>query len=191
MHPFGGKTKQCAKELSAQVNCSSERPILAQPPLSAEDRFLALSPVHRGALEGQQRVDSGAFEAQHSRSRGLSHNPQFSASNRRCRYLEFRSTQSGRLCRREWKLIGRSSSESSRLQLALEFVEEAPIRVLGDQRLRARLNQADFVQPQCVETQRVLRVGFPPEVLRRRCITLSPIWKRGSYSLSERKRAAR
>src|ERR1700748_3683162 len=84
----------------------------------------------------------------------------------RLRIQEFRSTQSGRFCLREWKLIGRSSSESSRLQLALEFVEKAPIRVLGDQGLRARPNQAYLVQPQCVETQRVLRVGFPPEVVR-------------------------
>jgi hypothetical protein len=37
------------------------------------------------------------------------------------------------------------SSESSRLQFALEFIQESPIRVLSDELLRAGLDQPCFV----------------------------------------------
>lgn len=43
------------------------------------------------------------------------------------------------------------SSENSRLQLALEFVQETPIRVLGDELLRAGLDQPCFVHAQRVK----------------------------------------
>ena len=42
----------------------------------------------------------------------------------------------------------RSPLFRSGFQLALEFVEEAPIRVLGNELLRAGLDHARFVQPQ-------------------------------------------
>src|ERR1700735_384408 len=51
------------------------------------------------------------------------------------------------------------------LQLALQFVEETPIRVLGNELLRIELDQARFVQPQCVEAEAILRVVVPPNVV--------------------------
>src|SRR5689334_5497026 len=49
-----------------------------------------------------------------------------------------------------------TQSAGSRLHLALEFIEKAPVGVLGNELVRTRLDQAHLVQPQCVETQRVL-----------------------------------
>src|SRR4029077_17126231 len=60
----------------------------------------------------------------------------------------------------------------SRLQLALELVEEAPIGALGDDLLRARLYQPGFVQAQRIKPQRVLVIVFAPFVVRnlRECL---------------------
>src|SRR5437660_4026031 len=54
----------------------------------------------------------------------------------------------------------------SSLHLAFELVEEAPIGSLGDDLLRARLDEARFVQTQGIESDRVLGVVFPPFVVR-------------------------
>src|SRR5690349_12031561 len=56
-------------------------------------------------------------------------------------------------------------SAGSRLHLALEFVEKTPIRVLGDQRLRARPNQARLLQPKPIEAERVLGIVVTPYVV--------------------------
>src|SRR5271169_4075819 len=58
------------------------------------------------------------------------------------------------------------SPPCSRLQLAFEFVQEAPIRAVGDNLLRARLDNTGFVQAQRVEADRVLGVVLPPIVVR-------------------------
>ena len=52
------------------------------------------------------------------------------------------------------------------LQLLLQLVEEAPIRALSDQLLRTRLDEADLVQTQSVETERVLGIGITPSAIR-------------------------
>src|SRR6266478_6416619 len=62
--------------------------------------------------------------------------------------------------------FGLSLSERSRLHLAFELVQEAPIGALGDDLLRARLDEARFVQTQGIESDRVLGVVFPPFVVR-------------------------
>src|SRR6267143_2872210 len=54
----------------------------------------------------------------------------------------------------------------SRLQLALELVQKAPIRAVGDYLLRARLDEADFVKPQGIIADRVLGIVFAPFVVR-------------------------
>ena len=54
----------------------------------------------------------------------------------------------------------------SRLQFALEFVEEAPIGILGDDLLRTRLDEARIVQTQGIKPDRVLGVLLPPFVVR-------------------------
>src|ERR1700746_173865 len=46
-------------------------------------------------------------------------------------------------------------SQGSRLQLAFELVQKAPIRAVGDDLVRARLDQARLVQPQRVKPHRV------------------------------------
>src|SRR5690349_14973334 len=51
------------------------------------------------------------------------------------------------------------------LQLALQFVEKAPIGVLGDDILRNRFDPADFMQAQRIVTDRVLGIVFPPFVV--------------------------
>src|SRR2546430_394480 len=55
-------------------------------------------------------------------------------------------------------------NRSSRLQLALELVEKAPIGALQDQLLRVRFDKADIVQAEGIEANRVLRVVFAPFV---------------------------
>src|SRR3954452_7693342 len=52
-----------------------------------------------------------------------------------------------------------------RLQLALELVEEAPVGAFGDELAGARLDHADLLEPQRVETERVLRVELAPSVV--------------------------
>src|SRR5467141_3238350 len=54
----------------------------------------------------------------------------------------------------------------SRLQLAFELVQEAPIGVVGDDLLRARFDKAHVAQAQCIEADRVLGVVVPPFVVR-------------------------
>src|SRR5437016_323149 len=48
------------------------------------------------------------------------------------------------------------------LQLAFEFVEEAPISVFGEDLLRARLDQSRFVKAQGIKPDCVLGVVVPP-----------------------------
>src|SRR6516162_2149913 len=50
-------------------------------------------------------------------------------------------------------------------QLAFDLVEEAPIRVLSDELLRARADQPRLVQPQCIEDERILRIKIAPNVV--------------------------
>jgi hypothetical protein len=54
----------------------------------------------------------------------------------------------------------------SRLQLAFELVEEAPIRVVGDDLLWARLYHPYFVQSKRIEPNRVLGIVLAPFVVR-------------------------
>jgi hypothetical protein len=56
-------------------------------------------------------------------------------------------------------------SVCSGLQLALQLVEKAPIRVLADELLWVGLDQTGLVHPQRIETERVLRVVIPPNVI--------------------------
>src|SRR5215472_484061 len=51
------------------------------------------------------------------------------------------------------------------LQLAFELVEEAPIGAVGNDLLRARLDEAGFVHAQSVEPEGVLGVVFAPLVV--------------------------
>ena len=53
----------------------------------------------------------------------------------------------------------------SRLQLALELVQKAPIGVFGDDLLWSRFDEPHFVQPQSVKPDRVLGIVFPPFVV--------------------------
>src|SRR2546421_2278474 len=53
----------------------------------------------------------------------------------------------------------------SHLQLAFEFRQEPPIRTVGDDFLRVRLDQSGFVQAQGIEPERVLGVVVPPPVV--------------------------
>src|SRR5205823_3687109 len=53
----------------------------------------------------------------------------------------------------------------SRLQLAFQLVEEAPVGAVGDDLLRARLDEAQFMQTERVKPQRILRVVFPPFIV--------------------------
>ena len=54
------------------------------------------------------------------------------------------------------------SVSCSRLQLALEFVEEAPIGVFGEDLVRVRFDQTRFVKAQGIKPDRVLGVVVPP-----------------------------
>jgi hypothetical protein len=63
-------------------------------------------------------------------------------------------------------LCGRGTSTSeSHLQFAFEFIEEVPVRVLRDELLWARLDQARLVHAQRVEEERVLRGILPPNII--------------------------
>src|SRR5215468_11263621 len=57
------------------------------------------------------------------------------------------------------------SARELRLQLALQLIKEAPIRVLGNKLARVRLDQPRLVQPQRIEAERVLRVVLTPNVV--------------------------
>src|SRR6516162_6149609 len=52
----------------------------------------------------------------------------------------------------------------SRLQLAFDFVQKAPVGTLSDDLLRARLDEACVAEAQRVEPDRVLGVVFAPFV---------------------------
>src|ERR1700719_3444861 len=54
----------------------------------------------------------------------------------------------------------------SRLQLAFELVEEAPVGALGDDLLRGRLDEPGVAHAQRVEPDRVLWVVLPPSIVR-------------------------
>jgi hypothetical protein len=47
-----------------------------------------------------------------------------------------------------------------------QLVQKAPIGAVGDDLLRARLDETHFVQPQRIEPERVLGVVFTPFVIR-------------------------
>ena len=51
------------------------------------------------------------------------------------------------------------------LQLALQFVQKAPIGVFGDELLWVGLDQTGLVQPQCIEAERVLGIQVAPNVV--------------------------
>src|SRR5262249_31077647 len=51
------------------------------------------------------------------------------------------------------------------LQLALQFVQKAPIGVFGDELLWVGLDQTGLVQPQCIEAERVLGIQVAPTVV--------------------------
>src|SRR6476659_4849684 len=53
----------------------------------------------------------------------------------------------------------------SALQLTLEFIEEPPIRGLGDELVGVRLDHASFAQPKRPEPDRVLGIVLPPLVV--------------------------
>ena len=79
----------------------------------------------------------------------------------------------------------------SRLQLAFELVEEAPIRAAGDNPLGRRLDHADFVQPKRIKADRVLGVVVAPFVVRDlvqrlQCIIIA----RGEPAIDEASRGA-
>src|SRR5215471_13198811 len=57
-----------------------------------------------------------------------------------------------------------SSEASSSLQLAFDLVQKAPIGAVGDNLLRARLDEAHFLQPQCVEPDSIFGIVFAPFV---------------------------
>src|SRR5258708_26341799 len=52
------------------------------------------------------------------------------------------------------------------LQLLLQFVEEPPVGALGEDLLRARLDHARFVQPESIESRRVLGIVLTPFAVR-------------------------
>src|SRR3984893_4478617 len=54
----------------------------------------------------------------------------------------------------------------SRLQLAFELVQKAPIRAVGDYLLRGRLDEAHLVEPQGIKADGVLGVVLTPFVVR-------------------------
>src|ERR1700730_57863 len=54
----------------------------------------------------------------------------------------------------------------SRLQVALELVQKAPIRAVGDDLLRGRLDEAHLMKPQRIIADRVLGIVFAPFVVR-------------------------
>src|SRR5690349_18301151 len=68
--------------------------------------------------------------------------------------------------RRRLCIIGiKVSCQHSRLQLAFDFVQETPICTFGDDFLWGRFDQPGLMQPQRVETQRVLGVVVAPLVV--------------------------
>src|SRR5882724_835262 len=69
--------------------------------------------------------------------------------------------------RRRVCLIGIETSypRGSRLQLAFELVEEAPIGAVGDDLLRARLDEPHFVQPKRIIPETILGIVFVPFIV--------------------------
>src|SRR5215469_569238 len=57
-------------------------------------------------------------------------------------------------------------SYCSRLELAFQLVQKAPIGALVNDLLRARFDHADFMQAQCVESEGVFVIVFAPFVVR-------------------------
>src|SRR5262252_818001 len=68
--------------------------------------------------------------------------------------------------RRVGIIVMASLASRSRLQLAFELVEEAPIRALGDDLVGARLDQTGLMQTERIEPQRVFGVVFAPLLVR-------------------------
>src|SRR6516164_6248122 len=66
--------------------------------------------------------------------------------------------------RRVW-IIGIRRYIPSRLQLAFELVEEPEVGALGEDLLRARFDEAEIVQPQCVKPHAVLGAVVPPAAI--------------------------
>src|SRR6266478_4368015 len=88
--------------------------------------------------------------------------------------------------------FGLSLSERSRLQLAFELVQEAPIGALGDDLLRARFDEARFTHAQCIEADRVLGIVVAPFVIRNTGQGLeSVVITRGEPAIDEPLRGAR
>src|SRR6516165_7008890 len=57
-------------------------------------------------------------------------------------------------------------TSGSRLQLAFELVEEAPIRAVGNNLVGARLDHTSFVQPQRIEPKCIFGIVLAPFVVR-------------------------
>src|SRR5215472_5794337 len=55
----------------------------------------------------------------------------------------------------------------SRLELAFQLVQEAPVRAFGDDLVGARLDKASVVQTQRIKAQGVFGVVFAPFVVRK------------------------
>ena len=75
---------------------------------------------------------------------------------------------------------------SSRLQLAFELVQEAPVRAVGDDLLGRRLDHPGLMHPKSIEADRVLGVVFPPFVIgdRTQCLE-GIIVPRGEAAIDE------
>src|SRR3954468_5009029 len=58
-----------------------------------------------------------------------------------------------------------TQSAGSRLHLALELIEEAPVRVLGNELLRVGLDQSGFLHAQRIKAERVLGIIVTPHVV--------------------------
>src|SRR3954464_1620971 len=58
-----------------------------------------------------------------------------------------------------------TQSARSRLHLALELIEKAPVRVLGNELLRVGLDQPGFLHAQRVKPERVIGIIVAPDVV--------------------------
>src|SRR3954451_11720104 len=58
-----------------------------------------------------------------------------------------------------------TQSARSRLHLALELIEKAPVGVPGNELLRVGLDQSGFRHAQCIEAERVLGIIVAPNVV--------------------------
>src|SRR6516165_2294617 len=67
--------------------------------------------------------------------------------------------------RSETAVVCTSSEASSRLQLALELVQEAPVCAVADDLLRGRFDKARLVEAKSIKPDRILGIVLPPFVV--------------------------